>query len=281
MASVKTYEDQNVVLQYHPNEKIVNLELKPGGNKDGLKSLEDKIKTTLSVDSTTKETPNSSILQLDKQSVDDMVHEFLQTILDGGQESEDAQEVGQDASTEDAQQPPPPPPAPEVAPQAPQPGQEEVPTESFGAFDAFEMLFESTYRTGEYWDDLQQALGKGRQHIQTSDIISARRLYTKKKKSAGRDKVLRALDKASKYFVRLLRRQGSVQEAEKFKMRYRKIGQLTPLDYADKSAGSEEPEEQGFDPRSVDFSDFFPSNEEEEEDDEIEIPAPGEEEYPE
>ena len=154
--------------------------------------------------------------------------------------------------------------------------------------NVFEMLYESTYRTGKYWDDIQQASGKGRQHIQTSDIISMRRMYTKKKRSAGRDKVLRALDKASKYFVRLIRRQGSPQEAEKFKMRYRKIGNLTPLDYAEKTP--EDPmmsagEEEVFDPQSVDFSDFFPSEKDDEEDkeddEENDIPGPGEEEYPE
>ena len=64
------------------------------------------------------------------------------------------------------------------------------------------------------------------------------------------------------------------EAAQMFKDRYRKIGQLTPLDYAEpKPEGDldtqmpQDQDEQGFDPQSVDFSEFFPKDKRDAEED--------------
>lgn len=280
MSSVKRYGDKNLELRYHPEEGVLDLRLK-SGRKDLINRLEDKIKTVLSVSSSKIQPNGSRIIQLDKQTPEGSVSEFLQTVLGGGEEYEDAESEGTEAAKEEQEQPQPPIPSSAEIAQTQQ-LQPEVQPESFTPLKAFNMLWESTYRTGDYWNTLTQASGKGRQQLQYVDILSLRRLYTKKKKSESRDRVLRALDRAARYFIRTIRKTNGNELALSFKEKYKTIGKLTPYDYGEEDGGVDGVDSQGggeeFNPQSVDFSQFFPNKEDEEE---KEVPEFGQEEYPE
>lgn len=278
MSSIKQYYNKDVVVRYHPDERVIQLQLKPKSNKENLSKLEDQLKTTLSVDSTDTQGPRQKILTLSPEANESSVHEFLQSILEGGKETGDAVEA---EKSEEQQVPPPIPPSPGVVPGgAPPTSPGQLPMESFNVLDAFSLLMENsllkegTYRSGEHWDILAQALGKGKQQIDDRDVLSLRRVYTKKKRSRSRDQVLRALDRVSRYFIRKLRNTIGDEAAQLFKNKYKKIGHLTPIDYAepqDQQMSPEQPEDQqGFDPKSIDFSEFFPKDDESssEEDDE-------------
>lgn len=291
MSSIKTYHNKAAVVNYHPNENVLHLKLRHPRQKDHFKKLEDQIKTTLNVDATDQDSPTSIMLKLSPDSNAESVHEYLQTILAGGQETFDANDVGD----EETNQPEPQQPQPGVVPGgAPPTSPGQLPTESFNFSKLFTMLTESTYRTAEYWDVLQQATGKAKQRIEHTDVLTLRRAYTKKRRSASRDQVLRALDSAAKYFVRRLRKTVGDDSARLFKDKYKKIGGLTPHDY-DEAGPNLEPEPQPGLPTAgmpeppqmdMNFSDFFPlSDDEEKEEETKETPdekySGEEEEYPE
>ena len=297
MAGVKEYADEETQLDFHPDENVIFIKSKKPNNLKALKKLSDKIKNVLNVNSTKVEGGNSISLKLDEKSPPDLTHEYLQTLLGGGFEEVDAQDVGQDSAIDDAEDPQPPEPSPDPnASQEPQEPQQEVPQEGL-MIEAFTRLYESsflresTYRTGQYWDQLVGAIGKGKQNINYLDILSSRKLYMKKKKSRTRNETLKAQDKAAKYFYRRLRREQGDEIAKDFMRKYRDIGTLTPSDYSDSSNDTSfeseiNPEEApGLDPKSIDFSDFFPQEDEDEEEsteEEIEkLAEPEKEEYPE
>ncbi len=304
MSSVKSYQDSGVVVNYHPDEKVIHLKLKRGASPDQLRKIEDKLKTTLTIDSTDQESQASKILKLGQNTQEMGVHEFLQSILQGGQETGDAGDVG-DEEVDASQVQPPLPAQPGVMPggqPSMSPGM--LPTESFGISDAYHMLAETamkkmvkhakkindtkiladmlksqsqiaslneaTYRTGDHWEVISRATGKGKQQIQHNDVLTLRRTYTKKKRSRGRDEVLRALDRVARYFVRKLRNTTGEDSARMFKERYKKIGALTPMDYGenttdlDSQIDGDQGMEPEMDPQQVDFSEFFPKDDEEE-----------------
>lgn len=219
MAAIKNYQNKFVEASFHPKENIIVLKLKNGAPVHQFFKIENKIKTALSVDSSNQDSKNSKILKLSNapSNSESIVHEFLQSVLAGGSSVEDAET----AVEEQESQSPPPPSSVQVTPEG-------------RAFKAFKILLESTYRTGKYWDEISAATGKSKQQISADDILSARRIFTKKKRSPQRDKILRALDKASKYFSRKLRLTVGDEASRIYRRRYKSIGNLTPHDYADK-----------------------------------------------
>lgn len=123
-------------------------------------------------------------------------------------------------------------------------------------------LNEGTYRTAKYWQDLFQYAGKrNKSAIDENDILRLRKIFSKKPKSQMRDKLLRATDKAARYFTKKIRRTVGDSAAADFKDRYKSIGGLAPHDYADpmdaainKGVGKIEPIAP---PQDIDLSDFF------------------------
>lgn len=225
MAAVKQYQNQFVQVKYHPKENVINLIMLKKGNPQQFFKVENQIKTSLAVDSTNQDAPNSKIIKLtdSPSNSETTVHEFLQSMLGGGSAQEDAE------SSQEEQN----------APETPPPSQVQVTPEG-RAFKAFETLLESTYRTGEYWDDIVAGTGKSKQTISPEDLISSRKVFGQKKQSPQRDKVLRALDKAMKYFARKLRLTMGPEASRVFKKRFRTASDLTPSDYS-------EPEQDDFD----------------------------------
>lgn len=218
MAAIKEYSNKFVTVKYYPKDNSIRIELKTGGTKQDFFKIENKIKTSLSVASANRDSQISKLIKLSNSPTNSeaTVHEFLQSILAGGEATEDASSAAEEAE----------------APQAPPPSQVQVTPEGM-AFKAFKTLLESTYRTGQYWADIGAATGKSKQLITPEDIISSRKVFSSKKKSPERDKVLRALDRAMKYFARKLRLTMGPDAARVYKKRYRSSSDLTPSDYAD------------------------------------------------
>ena len=111
--------------------------------------------------------------------------------------------------------------------------QSPVATENSDITNAYGSLFESTYRTGKYWQDLVKPAGTpNKQAISPEDVIRVRKIYTRKPKSKTRDSILRSLDKAYKYFFRVLDQKENKSEAKRFKQKYKSIGHLVANDYS-------------------------------------------------
>lgn len=124
-----------------------------------------------------------------------------------------------------------------------------VANESYDITNAYGSLFESTYRTGKYWQDLVKPAGTpNKQTISPEDVLRVRRIYTRKPKSKTRDSVLRSLDKAYKYFFRLLDKKENKTESKRFKEKYRSIGHLVANDYSKDPALTPEEETPFIDP---------------------------------
>lgn len=221
--AIKEYRNKYVNIKYMPEEGIINIKL-INGDSLKLKSVEDKIKTSLAVDSTTSDASRSRVLTLSKTTTNkpEIVHELLQSLFSGGEEIEDAQEISKDATEIELQG---------AQTQAATQG---MPSESYGLREAFETLLESTYRSGVHWDTVSSAAGMPPQQIRPDTIISLKKLYLKKKKNTQRDAVLKALDKVSRYFVRKLRKEQGDLVAKKFKKDYKKASEAGKLDYFDK-----------------------------------------------
>ncbi len=230
MLSYKTYytPDKKLIVQYFPEENVVNL-IPKGISAQKLQLLKSSIETALSVESSNLEGvkgKQSWSLKL-KQGPNQNVDEFLRAkgLLGGHQ-------TGDDNTDEEQQQmPAEQPSAPVVAPQQ----------ENLQLIDFFQ-INESTYRSGPYWDDLLGPIGAASKHsITEKDVLAARRAYSRKPKSRGRNKVLRALDKAKGYFFRKLKAERGIRYALEFKNRYNMIGGLVATDYAEEQS-EEQPE---------------------------------------
>lgn len=248
MAAIRKYGDSDVDVTYRPEDSILILKAKKKNKLSKLSNLEQKIKTIISVDTSTKD-PNGFTLKLAPKEVlnPETVHELLLGLFEGGSEISDAEDMASVAT-----QSPSVPPPPGMIPQ----------TESMNIVHAFEILSESTYRSAEYWKDLAQATGKPKQEITETDILNIRKVFSKKRRSAFRDKVLRATDSAVRYFSRKLRRLQGDEAARMFRTRYHKLSTLTPDDYSDKSLDKEDEEIQADDVQSseppvIDFSSLF------------------------
>ena len=141
------------------------------------------------------------------------------------------------------------------------------------ALRVYSLFFESSYRTGKYWDNLTKALGVGeKQKITSDDVLTARKNWTQKPKSKKRDSVLRDLDKAMKYFTRKLKREMGTDVGNRFREKYKEIGNLNPSDYNDKeqtfdlkSQSEVEPDSDKNPSLDLDFSEIFSSKEDDEE----------------
>lgn len=225
--AIKEYSNKFVNIKYMPEEGIIALKL-IAGDKDKILSVENKIKTSLAVDSTSFDGPRSRVLKLSQTGTNkpEIVHELLQSLFAGGEEIEDAQEMAKDATEIELQ-------GKENAQQAPG-----MPSESFGLSEALNILLESTYRSGEHWNLVSQAAGMPPQQIRPETVLTMKKLYLKKKKNSFRDSVLKALDKASRYFVRKLRREQGDMVAEKFKQNYKKASEAGKIDYFDDTEDS-------------------------------------------
>lgn len=224
MLSYKTYytPDKKLIVQYFPEENLVNLTPK-GISSQKLQLLKSSIETALSVESSNLDKVGTWSLKLKEGPVQN-VDEFLRAKgLLGGHQTGDAD------NEQEQTQPAPSPAGPETVPQM-----EHLDLDLIDFF-----INESTYRSGAYWDDLLGPIGATSKHsITEKDVLSARRAYTRKPKSRGRNKVLRALDKAKSYFFRKLKTERGIRYALEFKNRYNMIGGLVPTDYA------EEPQEE-------------------------------------
>lgn len=220
--AIKEYNSKFVNIKYMPEDGIIILKLL-GNDNNKLLAIEDKIKTSLAVDSANQDGSKSKVLKLSQTGTNkpEIVHELLQSLFSGGQEIEDAQEIAKDATEIELQ-----------GKEAPSTTQG-MPSESFGLIEAFGMLFESTYRSGAHWDLVSQVAGMPAQQIRPDNILSLKKNYIKKKKSQFRDSVLKALDKASRYFVRKLRKEQGDAIAKQYKDNYKKASSAGKLDYFD------------------------------------------------
>jgi hypothetical protein len=220
--AIKEYSSKFVNIKYMPEDGIIVLKL-TSGEPSKLVDVENKIKTSLAVDSTNQDGPKSKVIKLSQTGTNkpEVVHELLQSLFAGGKEIEDAQEIAKDATEIELQG--------QQTSQTPQ----GMPSESFGLTEALNILLESTYRSGAHWDLVSQAAGMPPQQIRPETVLSLKKLYLKKKKNAFRDNILKALDKASRYFVRKLRREQGDMVAKKFKENYKKASESGKVDYFD------------------------------------------------
>lgn len=275
MSTFKKFYGKNIGVKFFPSageggEPIIHLEPKKGLNKNDLRAIKEKLETILSVSESNFIKQNGQpifTIQLDANSQPSQVEELLRTMFHGGSPVSNAMDLNDDPQEEPKQDVITPEPQPN-------PQQQTMPQESFIS-SAYEILHESTYRTGEYWEIISKASGKSKQAINDSTVLSLRKTYSRKPKGKRRDEVLRSLDKAMRYFVRKIRREQTPQSAEQYKQKYTSIDDLVPTDYA-KGAPSEpeqgignafEPgqSEQDSQPMNIDISDLFDSDDEEEE----------------
>ncbi len=245
IATIRYFEQPEKVLVVRPTNKTKRFELQ---------KLFNHLNTMLQVTSTNKASDGSSFFKLDPNSTAN-IPELLKAFgFSGGIESTDASSLGDQ-------------PEEPKAPSAPQ-------QENLGVGYALDVLSESTYRTASYWLDLLKPAGKAsRSDLSEKDILRVRRIYTRKPRSEGRNKVLRGLDRAYRYFIRKLNKEVGPQAADEFKERYRVIGNLIPSDYSEKdgldpSLSTQYPDQKsdtGQTPdassieQALDFKDFFSS----------------------
>lgn len=242
MAAFKKYYGKNLKIRFFPNtgennESIIYLEPKKGVTKQAVRKIKEKIETLLNVSDSSFNIKNGRpifTIKLAKNVKSNNVEELLKSMFHGGETENDAFSI--DVNQNETQL-------------------EHLQTHIFS------ILLESTYRTGDYWKILSRSSGKPIQSITKDDILSLRKQYTKKPTSKKRNEVLRALDKAMRYFVRKIKKE-NLEEAEKFRKEYRSIGNLTPSDYKEDSHVKPEKKDtksfdNNFNEPSINISDLF------------------------
>lgn len=213
MASYKEFFGQDVNVRFFPEEKSLVL-LPVGKDKSVVEKLKSKMHTLLRVNNSSVSPQGSVTLKLDQDDSSD-IYEFLHALGFKGGLTQDKEAASDNAVDK----------SPSVSPQPP-PQNEQI------NFNILELLNESTYRSAEYWNDLERVVGKNKRIISEKDILNVRAIYTEKPKSQHRDRILRALDRAYRYFLRRIRKDLGTDAMEIFRQKYKSIGDLDATEYA-------------------------------------------------